>query len=61
MSVRTVDMFSESKKGFSFISKREWRLWQRSLLREVENTKRQLEERQHDRDQLRPNLGNLES
>lgn len=51
--------FQNLKKGFSFISKREWRLWQRSLLREVENTKRQLEERQHDRDQLRPNLETL--
>ena len=53
---QTVDkLFSESKKRLR-LSLREWRLWQRSLLREVENAKKQLEERQHNKDPLRLNL-----
>lgn len=48
-------LFSESKKRLR-LSLREWRLWQRSLLREVENAKKQLEERQHNKDPLRLNL-----
>ena len=53
---QTVDkLFSESKKRLQLYL-REWRLCQSSLLREVENAKKQLEERQHNTDLLRLNL-----